>query len=185
MSSMSESHCLEFDNFKPLVNSGIFNCISCLNGSFFFFFFFFLGGDDSSFLQRGSQDLSNSVNVTYWFFFCVFCVFMFIVWRTLQALQKYGHVQKFVFMISASHGGETLLFLYSLNDFPTAHQSRAWPNVGQCRIAGRYLCHHQGSRHVSIETFTYYFCRFNWYESVNMFFWDRAPGPLSVRGDVV
>ncbi len=71
MSSMSESHwCiyftkkwragtlqpgLEFDNFKPRLESGTLKCISWLNGSF-------LGDDDRGFL-RGSQDLSHGTNV--------------------------------------------------------------------------------------------------------------------------
>jgi hypothetical protein len=62
MSLMSESHCwylfhkevkswalttgLEFDNFKPWLESGNFKCNSWLNGSF-------LGGDDWCFLKEG------------------------------------------------------------------------------------------------------------------------------------
>ncbi len=37
---------LGFDNFKPLLKSGIFKCISWLNGSFF-------GGDDLGILKEG------------------------------------------------------------------------------------------------------------------------------------
>ncbi len=37
---------LEFNNLKPWLKCGIFNCISWLNGSFF-------GGDDRSFLREG------------------------------------------------------------------------------------------------------------------------------------
>ncbi len=37
---------MEFDNFKPRLKSGIFKCISLLNGSFF-------GGDDRDFLKEG------------------------------------------------------------------------------------------------------------------------------------
>jgi hypothetical protein len=39
---------LEFDNFKPRLKSGIFKCISWLNGSFF-------GGDNRGFLQEGAK----------------------------------------------------------------------------------------------------------------------------------
>jgi hypothetical protein len=37
---------LDFDNFKPRLQSGIFECISWLNGSFF-------GGVDLGFLKAG------------------------------------------------------------------------------------------------------------------------------------
>ncbi len=37
---------LEFDNFKPRLESGIFKCISWINGSF-------LGGDNRGFLKEG------------------------------------------------------------------------------------------------------------------------------------
>jgi hypothetical protein len=40
-------HDLGFGNFKPQLKSGIFKCISWLNGSFFF------GGDDEGFLKEG------------------------------------------------------------------------------------------------------------------------------------
>ncbi len=47
---------LEFDNFKPRLKSGIFKCISWLNGSLF-------EGWLSGFSERGSQDLSKGTNV--------------------------------------------------------------------------------------------------------------------------
>ncbi len=47
---------LEFDNFKPRLKSGIFKCISWLNGSSF-------EGWWSGLSERGSQDLSNGTNV--------------------------------------------------------------------------------------------------------------------------
>jgi hypothetical protein len=58
---------LEFDNFKPRLESCIFKCISWLNGSFF-------GGWWSRFSERGSQDLSNGTNspLNPPIFFCVF-----------------------------------------------------------------------------------------------------------------
>ncbi len=48
---------LEFDNFKPRLESGIFKCISWLNGLFF-------GGWWWGFSERGSQDLSNGTHLT-------------------------------------------------------------------------------------------------------------------------
>ncbi len=48
---------LEFDYFKPWLESGIFKCISWLNGSFF-------GRWWSGFSERGRQDLSNGSNVS-------------------------------------------------------------------------------------------------------------------------
>ncbi len=46
---------LEFDYFKPWLESGFFKCISWLNGSIF-------GGWWSWFYERGSQDLSYGAN---------------------------------------------------------------------------------------------------------------------------
>ncbi len=48
---------LDFDNFKPWLKSGIFKCISWLNGSFF-------RGWWSGFSERVSQGLSNDTNIT-------------------------------------------------------------------------------------------------------------------------
>ncbi len=58
---------LEIDNLKPRLESGIFNCISWLNGSYF-------EGWWLEFSERRSQDLSNCTNVASWFanFFSVF-----------------------------------------------------------------------------------------------------------------
>ncbi len=47
---------LEFDNFKPRLESCILNCIPWLNGPFF-------GGWWLGFSERGSQGLSNGTNV--------------------------------------------------------------------------------------------------------------------------
>jgi hypothetical protein len=47
---------LEFDNFKPRLKSGIFKCISWLDGSLF-------GGWWLGFSESGSQGLSNGTNV--------------------------------------------------------------------------------------------------------------------------
>ncbi len=51
---------LEFDNFKPRLESGIFKYISSLNGSFLFFFFF---GWWSRFSEEESEDLSDDTKV--------------------------------------------------------------------------------------------------------------------------
>jgi hypothetical protein len=56
---------LEFDNFKPRLKSGIFKCISWLNGSFF-------GGWWSGYSESGSQDLSNVTNF--------FCLYIYSLW---------------------------------------------------------------------------------------------------------
>ncbi len=49
---------LEFDNFKPRLESCIFKCISWLNSSFF-------EGNDRGFLEDRSQDLSNGTYVAH------------------------------------------------------------------------------------------------------------------------
>ncbi len=48
---------LEFDNFKPRLKSGIFKCISWLNGSFFW------GDALGSLKDQLGQDLSNGISV--------------------------------------------------------------------------------------------------------------------------
>jgi hypothetical protein len=50
---------LEFDNFKPQLESSVFKCIIWPSGLFFFFFWAWSSG----FSERGSQDLSNGTNV--------------------------------------------------------------------------------------------------------------------------
>ncbi len=51
---------LEFDKFKPWPESGIYKCISWLNGWLF-------SMQWSTFSERGTQDLANVTNVAYQF----------------------------------------------------------------------------------------------------------------------
>ncbi len=83
----------QFDNLKPRLKSGIFKCISWLNGSFFFF----LGGGGGcwlGFFVSGSQDLSmapmSPINSPT--FFCLhicslWCIYLKLLARRIGFLR--------------------------------------------------------------------------------------------------
>ncbi len=63
---------LEFGNFKPWRESGIFKCVSWMNG---FFLGWWLG-----FSERESLDLSNGANVASWLAKPFFCLHIYSLW---------------------------------------------------------------------------------------------------------
>ncbi len=135
---------LEFDNFKPRLKSGIFNCISWLNGSSF-------AGDDRGFLEElFKTNLIVPMSPLNWPILCRF-QFSFHVYILWMCVTWFG---KFFFGLGKQYKIETFLWkkkegvvkpLHELESILGSHVNRETSRTGcnyqkrACLVAGRVV----------------------------------------------